>query len=92
MLGYLFGRAGERDSAIAIRDTLLARYQRTRSNAFSVALVYAGLGDDGLAFDWLEKSIADRSLGYIIMEPLFEDLRRDPRFTRLRERLSLPPP
>jgi DNA-binding SARP family transcriptional activator len=92
MVGYLFGRAGERDSAIAIRDTLLARYQRTRSNAFSVALVYAGLGDDVLAFDWLEKSIADRSLGYIIMEPLFEDLRRDPRFTRLRERLSLPPP
>jgi hypothetical protein len=42
------------------------------------------------AFAWLDKSIEDRSLRCKIMEPPVEDLRRDPRFARVRQTLGLP--
>jgi hypothetical protein len=51
--------------------------------------VHAGLGDFDQAFAWLDKSVDDRSIGSLIMGPTFEDLHRDPRFQKLKERLGL---
>lgn len=92
LYGYLLARSGQREEASRVLQTLNARYQRTGSDAFGVAAVYAGLGDLDQAFVWLDRSVDDRSaLGshHNIMEPIFEDLRRDPRFERVRERLGL---
>nr|MBA3969599.1 tetratricopeptide repeat protein [Gemmatimonadota bacterium] len=95
--GAVLARAGQREEALRIRATLLERWRRGAGDAFDLAVVDAGLGDRDQAFVWLERSIADRSLigspghpGHLlIMGPLFDDLRRDPRFERLRERLGL---
>jgi hypothetical protein len=52
-------------------------------------VIQAGLHEFDGAFDRLDKSIDDRSLRYNIMEPVFEELRRNPRFDRVRNRLGI---
>jgi TolB-like protein/tetratricopeptide (TPR) repeat protein len=89
LLGYMLARSGQRDEANQILADLLARNERTRGGAFQVAMVHAGFGDLDQTFEWLDKSIDDQSISSMIMGPTFEDLRRDPRFEKLRERLGL---
>jgi hypothetical protein len=57
--------------------------------AFGIATVYAGLGDYDQAFAWLEKSVGEHTVRPYVMGPMFADLRRDPRFGRIRELLGL---
>ena len=87
-LGFMFARSGDVDRGREIRDTLLVRWRRGEVGAYGVAVAYAGLRDLDEAFAWLDKSIDDRSLRYNIMEPAFTDLRRDPRFDRIRQKLG----
>lgn len=82
LLGYVLGRSGDRAEAQAILSDLLAGRKQSHG-AFGVALVYAGLGDYDNAFTWLEKASKEGSIRVYIMDPLFEDLQRDPRFDRL---------
>jgi serine/threonine-protein kinase len=97
LLGYMLARAGQRDEARRIATSFLERWRRGEGVAFELALVHAGLGDFDQAFIWLDRSLADRSLvggpgnpGHLmIISPLMDDLRRDPRFEPLRERLGL---
>jgi serine/threonine protein kinase/Flp pilus assembly protein TadD len=88
-LGFMLARGGETDRGREIRDTLLEQWRRGNGGAYGVALTYAGLRDYSQAFVWLDKSIEDRSLRYNIMEPAFEDLRRDPRFDRVWQKLGI---
>jgi serine/threonine protein kinase len=87
-LAFMLARAGQIAEALAIRDRLLARVPAT-SRAYELATVYAGLREHDKAFEWLDRAIDDRSLQYSIMEPGFAELRRDPRFDRVRQRLGL---
>jgi TolB-like protein/DNA-binding SARP family transcriptional activator/Flp pilus assembly protein TadD len=97
LLGYMLARAGQKEEALRIHAALLQRWRRRHGGAYQVALVYAGFDDRDQTFAWLDRSIADRSLvgtpgitpNFMIVGPLFEDLRRDPRFERLRGRLGL---
>jgi len=54
--------------------------------------VYAGLGKPEKAIDWLEKAFADRSNGLVFLkvEPELDDLRSNPRFVALQQKLSFP--
>jgi hypothetical protein len=65
-------------------------------NAVAIAIVYAGLGDLDEAFSWLHRSLDEKFFAepgrpshFIVSGPLFEDLRRDPRFERWRDRLHV---
>lgn len=92
LYGYMLARAGQREQALRVRSTVLDRWRRGKSRAFNLVVVNAGLGDFDRAFAWLERSIKDRSVmrpNLHLMEPIFEDLRGDPRFQRLREQLGL---
>ncbi len=63
---------------------------RTSSNgAYGVAVVYAGLRDYDQAFAWLNKSVDENSIRGYIMDPMFADLHRDPRFKQLRLRMGI---
>jgi serine/threonine-protein kinase len=91
-LGYVLARSGQRDEALRIQTTLLERWRRGESGAIENVIVAAGLGELDQAFDWLNRSIDDTSVGasaVMIMGPMFEDLRRDPRFNQFRERLGI---
>jgi hypothetical protein len=75
--------------ARAILETLLEGASRGEVTAYSVATVYAGLGEVDLTFEWLEKAFQEQSLIFEIMHPRYEELQRDPRFAALRARLGL---
>jgi hypothetical protein len=95
-LGFAARRADDRsgnqraawlDEARAIRDTLVAQVE---GGAFDAAVVSAGVGGElDTTFDWLERSIEDRSMDWYIMEPRFEELHRHPRFNTIRTRLGI---
>jgi eukaryotic-like serine/threonine-protein kinase len=89
LLAYILAKAGQRDEAKLLLADLLARSERTGIGAFQVAMAHEGLGNRDQAFAWLDKSVDDRSIGSVIMAPLFEDLRRDPRFQAIKGRLGL---
>jgi TolB-like protein/DNA-binding SARP family transcriptional activator len=86
-LGYALVRSGQRQEALAVLADVTAHWQRSKQGAFEVAVVHAGLGNRDQAFEWLNRSVDDLSLSENIMLPLFDDLRGDPRFERLRGRL-----
>jgi hypothetical protein len=56
------------------------------------AMIYARLGEKGLALAWLEKSVRDRSLFMtrVSTDPSFDDLHTEPRFPDLLRRVGLP--
>jgi len=60
-------------------------------SAYSFATAYAGLGDKDQAFQWLERSNADRAweILYLKVDPLLDNLRSDPRFPDLVKRVGL---
>lgn len=93
LYGYALARAGRRDEARRIRARLLDRWRLGERGAFDVAVLYAGLGDIDQAYHWLDLAADDGSAMFgplHIMEPIFEELRADPRFEALRVRLGLP--
>ena len=59
------------------------------------ARIYAALGGQDKAFEWLRKAYADRSIAAqtfgIKVDPAFDPLRSDPRFTDLLRRINLQP-
>jgi tetratricopeptide (TPR) repeat protein len=98
-LGEVFARAGRRgpagsrearlEEAWTILDALSAQSARGEATAYDVATVYAGLGENDLALDWLEKAVQDRSLIFEIMHPEYVALHRHPRFVALMSSIRL---
>jgi len=88
--GYTLARMGNRLAADSALRELLARRQRGQSGAFEIAVVYTGMRDFDKAFEWLDKSFDDITTRGEIMDPLFDDLRADPRFYRVRQKMGIP--
>jgi hypothetical protein len=65
---------------------------RPYASPYQLALGYAAIHDHAAALSWLEKSAAIREpqVLYLKVEPLFDDLRREPRYIALERRLGLP--
>jgi tetratricopeptide (TPR) repeat protein len=92
LLGYGYGMAGRAGDARATLQELdqLSRQGRPVS-AFARATVHIGLGELNSAFEWLNRAYEERLwyLGLLAVDPLFEPLRRDARFTDLLQRMHL---
>jgi DNA-binding winged helix-turn-helix (wHTH) protein/TolB-like protein/tetratricopeptide (TPR) repeat protein len=60
--------------------------------SYGVALIYAGLNEKEAAFHWLEKAFDERShwLVWLRLDPRWENLRSDPRFSVLVRRMNFP--
>jgi len=95
MLGWLLARSGARAGADSVQRVLELRWRDGELGAYLLGRVPAGLGDRDEAFMWLNRAYEDRSLGYSmgvhlgLFDPVFRDLRSDPRFSALRKRLGL---
>jgi len=59
---------------------------------FCIALIFAGIDDRDQAFAYLEKAFIERepSLSLLKVQPLFDNLRDDPRFHTLLKKIGLP--
>ena len=90
--GYAHARMGEKAEALAIIDRLRALRSRKYVSAYYFAVVYTALGNNDEAMRWLERAFDERSdfLIYLAVDPIFDPLRSDPRFSRLVRRVGLP--
>lgn len=59
---------------------------------YGVALVYAGMGNKGEAFRWLNKAFDDRAnwLVWLRFDPRWDSLRDDPRYSEMIGRMGYP--
>ena len=87
--GYVYGKAGKR--AEAERALAVLRAQPDAS-PYLIATVYAGLGDKERAFEMLEKAVEQRDdlVPDLGVDPVFNDMRSDPRMQRLLQKIGLP--
>jgi Flp pilus assembly protein TadD len=91
-LGHVYGRAGETGEALAIAKQLTTLSKRRYVPAFEIAVVYSGLGSKDATFEWLQRSYAERDywLHNLKVDPVFDNIRSDPRYTALLRSIGLP--
>jgi TolB-like protein/DNA-binding winged helix-turn-helix (wHTH) protein len=66
---------------------------KTSINAYDIAIDYAVAGDKDQALVWLERALQarDSKITVIAVEPIFDNLRSDPRFVGLLRQMGLNP-
>jgi TolB-like protein/DNA-binding winged helix-turn-helix (wHTH) protein/Tfp pilus assembly protein PilF len=89
---YALARAGRRREAIAMLDGLRSLSEPHEPAPVRVAMVYIGLGEIDRAFQWLEAALEARDwqMSMLNVEPAFDALRSDGRFSALLDRVGLP--
>ena len=91
-LGETYALEDRREEARQVLDKLSELAKREYVAPLLMAQIYAGLGEKDRAFEWMEKSYDDRSLGIAgKWYPGFDPLRSDPRFADLLRRMNLQP-
>ncbi len=90
-LGRAYVMGGREKDALKVLDELLLLAQRGNSVSLGVAIVYFGLGDKDKTFEWLEKAYQNRdhSIASLAIDPLWDDLRADPRCIALLRKMGL---
>jgi len=92
-LGHAYAKAGQREGAQKALAELQELAKRGQGSEYGLAIVYAGLGEKDQALAALERAYQMRStyLPLLKVEPFFDSLRSDPRFTDLLRRMNLAP-
>jgi tetratricopeptide (TPR) repeat protein len=91
-LAYGHAAAHETAEARKLLQELKERSEQTYVQPLALAVIHIGRGNRDEAFDWLAKAFADRSAGlvYLKIDPVFDSLSTDERFTDLVRRVGLP--
>jgi serine/threonine-protein kinase len=89
-LGNFYGKRGMREKALKLLEENESHYRAGTGAAYNVASIYEGLGDKEKAFEWLDKDIRDQSTwnGFLMIDPVWEDVRTDPRFVALAKKVG----
>jgi TolB-like protein len=90
VLGQAYARAGQRDEAQKILARLREEAKSRYVSAHGVALMFVGLGDKEQAMDALERAFregAGNDLNAIKVDPILDDLRGQPRFEALAQKI-----
>ena len=91
-LGYVYAVSHNPDKAQRVLEEMQRQRTERYVSAYAVALVYAGLAEYDLAFEWLDMACEDRDefltwgLG---VDPRLDGLRSDPRYVQLMKRIGL---
>jgi serine/threonine protein kinase/TolB-like protein/Flp pilus assembly protein TadD len=90
-LACAYALSGQKTEARKLLDALKERSAREYVDPGLIALIYASLGEKDQAFEWLEKAYQVRSswMTWLKVEPKFDPLRSDPRFTDLMRRVGI---
>ena len=88
--GYALAKSGKREEAQALLDGLLKLSTTRFVPPDHIALIYNGLGETEKALDWLEKGYEqkDPKMTFLKVEPKWNNLRREPRFIALMQRMN----
>ncbi len=90
-LGYAYARAGNRQEAMNILDSLDQQAKRMYVASDIVATIYVALGDHDRAFEYLQKGYEERA-GWMIwlrVDPVWNPLRSDQRFIAILNMMGL---
>jgi TolB-like protein/DNA-binding winged helix-turn-helix (wHTH) protein/Tfp pilus assembly protein PilF len=89
-LARTYAVSGRTTEARKLLDQLMEQSKRRYVSPFYVAIVYAGLGENDQALDWIEKAYKDRSNAIVFakVDPQLDTLRSTPRFQSLLHRLA----
>jgi Predicted integral membrane protein len=89
LLGHLFAASGKKDQALRILRQLEEISRQRYVTGYSFAIIYAELNEKDQAFQWLEKCHQERCTDLISIkrDPVLKNLRSDPRFAELAQRV-----
>jgi serine/threonine-protein kinase len=90
MLGYCHARAGRIPEAKRILKSVLSLSPTKYVPPVGIAFIYAGLKENDRAFEWLDRAVEEHAGGllFIKVDPFFDSLRPDPRFTLLLKKMG----
>ena len=91
-MGYVLAAGGRAAEGLEIAADLVERHRRTGEEvAGSIAAIFAGAGRIDDAFVWLTKArdTRDPEVGYLKVDPRWDNLRGDPRFNAILASLRL---
>jgi serine/threonine protein kinase/Flp pilus assembly protein TadD len=90
-LGYMYAKSGKKEEAVKVLNHLLALSKQGSSVSVEIAVVYAALEEKEKAFEWLERGSDEKNplIGYLRVDPEWENLRGDPRYAALLRKLGL---
>jgi DNA-binding winged helix-turn-helix (wHTH) protein/tetratricopeptide (TPR) repeat protein len=90
-VGRIHAFSGRREQALNAIDELRCLFGLRYVQPTLIAMIYAALGDKHDAFQWLERAYVERDedLGLLKIDPRLDNLRADPRFASLLQRVGL---
>jgi TolB-like protein/DNA-binding winged helix-turn-helix (wHTH) protein/Tfp pilus assembly protein PilF len=91
-LAHAYSAAGRKAEANRILRDLQRKSEGTSVPPYTMATIYAGLGENDKAFQFLEKACSEKSLDislFLKSDLLLDDLRPDPRFQSLLRDMAL---
>ncbi len=93
-LAHAYSASGKKSEAEKILRDLERKAKRTSVSPYTMATIYAGLGENDKAFDLLEKAYSEKSLDFALplqSDLLLDSLHPDPRFRIMLRRIGLTP-
>jgi serine/threonine-protein kinase len=90
-LGYAYAVSGQPEKARTLIEELQAGSQPEHLAPYHLAMIPFGLGEEDIAFEWLDKACELRSpqLVWINVGPELDSVRSDPRFQDILRRMNL---
>lgn len=90
-LAHAFGVVGRRAEALKVLEDLRKMAESRFVSSYDLALADVGIGDSAKAFELLNAAVQERSprVLYLGVDPRFDPLRADPRFTELLRSVGL---
>ena len=91
LLGQAYARNGQKDEAQKVLARLNEMAKSRYVAPYAIAFVYLGLGEKERAIDELERAYQNGDTNYLFLikvDPLLDDLRGDPRFEALVQKIT----
>jgi len=90
-LGLAYAVSGRKDQTQKMAETFKTAAKKRYIPPTYFGMLCAGLGDKDKALEWLEKAFQERADGltWLNVEPMLDELRFDPRFRNLVDRIGL---
>ncbi|HVS01693.1 MAG TPA: protein kinase [Thermoanaerobaculia bacterium] len=92
LVGYCRARLGDVEAAREIERDLADRREGPYVSPYAMAVLNLGLGERDRAFAWLDRAYDERNnfLGFLAVDPIFDEIREDRRFAELMARVGVP--
>jgi TolB-like protein/DNA-binding winged helix-turn-helix (wHTH) protein/Tfp pilus assembly protein PilF len=90
-LARAYVASGKRNEAVKLVSDLEKNSNASFTDAPQIAMIYASMGDNEQAMNWLERAYEERFNPSILLRSGFDPLRSNPRFKDFLRRVGLPP-